>query len=318
MRLLKNSLTLLTLAAVACSAYAKNKTGVLKETPIVYTQGAGLQPHKVVEFKQTQSQPLTLNIFYPDEYVDGQKRPAIVLFFGGGWKGGSPTQLYPQADYFASRGMIAISARYRTMSRYKAEPYQCVEDGKSAVRYIRQHADELGINPDMLAAGGASAGGHVAAATATIKDYDCPEDDLSISAVPNALVLYNPVYDNGPNGYGHERVGDYYKKISPIDNLDGTQPPTIVFMGENDKHTPPATVRLYEQRMRDNGNVCESILYPGQKHGFFNLHKSKDPEYFIKTMTAADQFLTKHSYLKGEPTVQVWFDEQAARGTTME
>ena len=311
----KVSLSLIVLLLCLNSLYAKKNEQNPEGLPVVYTQGAGLQPDKIVNFKETNSQPLTLNIFYPDDYIDGQNRPAIVLFFGGGWKGGSPTQLYPQAAYLASRGMIAISARYRTMSRYQAEPYECVEDGKSAERYIRQHANELGIDPDMLAAGGASAGGHVAAATATIEDYDCPEDELTISAVPNALVLYNPVYDNGPEGYGYERVGDYYEKISPLHNLDGTQPPTIVFMGENDKHIPPATVRLYEQRMRDNGNVCESFLYPGQKHGFFNLHKSKNPEYFIKTMTAADQFLTKLAYLQGEPTVDAWFEKQLARGT---
>lgn len=312
----KVSLPLIAFLLGLNSIYAKKDEQAPEALPLVYTQGAGLQPDKIVNFKQTGADPLTLNIFYPDDYVDGQNRPAIVLFFGGGWKGGNPSQLYPQADYLASRGMIAMSARYRTMSRYKAEPYECVEDGKSAMRYIRQYADELGIDPDMLAAGGASAGGHVAAATATIKEYDCPEDNLSISAVPNALVLYNPVYDNGPDGYGYERVGDYYEKISPLHNLDGTQPPTIVFMGENDKHTPPATVRLYEQRMHDNGNICESILYPGQKHGFFNMHKSKNPEYFIKTMTAADQFLTKHGYLEGEPTVEAWFQKQLARGTT--
>jgi len=287
------------------TAYAgKNST---KDVPLIYTQGGGLKPDKVVEFKQTDSKPLELNIFYPVNFKEGDSRPAIVFFFGGGWKGGNPNQFYPQAAYLASRGMVAISARYRTKSRYGAEPFQCVEDGKSAIRYVRKHARELGIDPDKLACGGGSAGGHVAAATATVKKWDCPDDDLTISAVPDALVLFNPVYDNGPNGYGYDRVKNYYKTISPIDNLDGTQPPTLVMMGSNDKHTPVATTELYDQRMEANGNRCDTIIYEDQKHGFFNMHKSKNNEYFIKTAVAMDRFLASLGFLTGEPTVDVWF-----------
>lgn len=272
----------------------------------IHKKGGGFTPNKVIEFKPTNGRPLVLHVFFPEGHKKDDSRPAIVLFFGGGWKGGSPSQMYPQASYLASRGMVAISAQYRTYSRYKAEPFTCVEDGKSAIRYVRKHAKELGIDENKVAAGGASAGGHVAAATATVKAYDCPNDDLTISAVPDALVLFNPVYDNGPNGYGYERVKDYYKTISPIDNLDGTQPSTLVLMGSRDKHTPVATTELYDQRMETNGNRCDTIIYEGQKHGFFNLHKGNNSEYFIKTVDAMDQFLVSLGFLSGKPTVKTW------------
>ncbi len=282
----------------------------------IYVKGSGFAPDKVVEFKPTNGRPLGLHVFFPEGHKRDESRPAIVLFFGGGWKGGSPSQMYPQAAYLASRGMVAISAQYRTYSRYKAQPFTCVEDGKSAIRYVRRHASELGIDPNKVAAGGASAGGHVAAATATIKAYDCPDDDLTISAVPDALVLFNPVYDNGPNGYGYERVKDYYKTISPIDNLNGTQPPTLVLMGSRDKHTPVAATELYDQRMEANGNRCDTIIYEGQKHGFFNLHKSKNSEYFIKTADAMDRFLASLGFLSGTPTIKTWFAMQERKYST--
>ena len=135
--------------------------------------------------------------------------------------------------------MVAICAEYRVSSRHKTSPRECVQDGKSAMRWVRSHSSELGIDPHRIAAGGGSAGGHVAAATATVKGFDEPGEDITVSARPDALVLFNPVYDNGPKGYGHDRVKDYWKEFSPLHNLDKTTPPTIVFLGTEDKLVPP-------------------------------------------------------------------------------
>ena len=85
----------------------------------IYSKGGGFEPDRVVEFKPTNGRPLGLHVFFPNDHKKGDSRPAIVLFFGGGWKGGNPSQMYPQAAYLASRGMVAICAEYRTHSRYK-------------------------------------------------------------------------------------------------------------------------------------------------------------------------------------------------------
>ena len=98
----------------------------------------------------------------------GRRRPAIVFFFGGGWVGGNPSQFFPHCEHLAAKGMVAVSAEYRVKSRHQATPFDCVEDARSAVRYLRGHARELGIDPDRIAAGGGSAGGHLAAATGTL------------------------------------------------------------------------------------------------------------------------------------------------------
>ena len=75
-----------------------------------------------------------------------------MFFFGGGWKNGSYLQFVAQSDYFASRGMVAASADYRIESIHHTTPDKCVEDAKSAVRYLRQHASELGLDPDKVVA----------------------------------------------------------------------------------------------------------------------------------------------------------------------
>ena len=173
----------------------------------------GFPPDKKVVYKKADGVELQLHIFNPPGHKRTDKRPAIVFFFGGGWSSGSPSQFYPHCRYLADRGMVAISADYRVKKRNGTSPAECVKDGKSAVRWIRQHADELGIDSELLAAGGGSAGGHVAAAIGATTGFNEEGEDQGISCMPNALVLFNPVFDNGPNGYGHDRVKDYWQEF---------------------------------------------------------------------------------------------------------
>ncbi|NBC66173.1 MAG: alpha/beta hydrolase fold domain-containing protein [Bacteroidetes bacterium] len=258
-------------------------------------------PDKLLTYKTFGETELKLHIFTPEDYKTSDKRPAIVFFFGGGWRGGSPSQFYPHSRYLASRGMVAISAEYRVESRHNTTPRECVMDSKSAIRWIRQHAGELGVDPERVAAGGGSAGGHVAAATATTDGFEEEGEDLSIPSRPDALVLFNPVFDNGPEGYGHSRVKSYWKEFSPMHNIDNTAPPTIVFLGTEDTLIPVSTARKYKSLMEENGRRCDLHLYKGQPHGFFNYDRR---EYYNKTVIEMDRFLSSLGYLNGEPTLQ--------------
>ena len=243
---------------------------------------------------------LKLHFFNPPGLKQSDNRPAIVFFFGGGWNGGTPSQFYPHCSYLAARGMVAISAEYRVKSRHNTTPKECVTDGKSAVRWIRQHAAELGIDPARLAAGGGSAGGQVAAATGTVKGYEEDAENLSVSSRPDALVLFNPVFDNGPGGYGHDRVMEYWETFSPMHNLDAHTPPTIVFLGTKDELTPVTSAKRYKELMEAQGRRCDLHLYDGQSHGFFNF---SNRENYIKTVLEMDRFLASLGFLKGEPTL---------------
>ena len=237
---------------------------------------------------------MQLHVFEPEGHQASERAPAMVLFFGGGWNGGRPQQLYGQCVHFAKQGMVAISAEYRVKSQHGATPIDCVKDAKSAIRWIRSHAAENGIDAERLVAGGASAGGHLAAAAGTNTSIE-EADEHDVDCRPNALVLLNPVFDNGPDGYGYERVSEYWQKISPMHNIDDATPPTIVFFGTQDKHVPVATAKAYQKRMEAIGKRCELFLYEGQTHGFFN-HKEggneKQNHYFRQTMRETDRFLT--------------------------
>lgn len=246
-------------------------------------------------YKTIDATSLTLKFYYPQNFKSQNKYPAIVFFFGGGWISRKIKQFEPHAQYFASRGMIGIVADYRTRNAQGTTPFDAVKDAKSAIRYLRENAKELHIKDDQIVASGGSSGGHLAAATAILDGLNDSTDNLKISDKPNALVLFNPVFDNGPNGYGYKRIDKRFKEISPMHNIQKGVPPTIVFLGSNDRLIPVNTAELYKAKMDSVGSRCDLHIYQDQKHGFFNYRHT---EYFNKTVTASDHFLVSLGILK--------------------
>jgi len=290
--------TSICLAALAFSAAAQDKDKK-EDLP---------QPDRTVIYKSVGGMDLELHVFDPLSDASAVKRPAIVFFFGGGWKGGSPKQFYPQCHYLASHGMLAMAAEYRTLKNGGVPPKECVKDGKSAIRFVRSHAEELRVDPNRIAAGGGSAGGHIAAATGTVNGFEHEDADLTISSRPNALVLFNPVYDNSSEGYGYDRVQDYWESFSPLHNIDEDTPPCVVFLGTEDKLIPIATAQEFQSRMKALGIRSDLHTYEGEGHGFFNWQR-KEHLYFKKTMTEAHHFLQELDYLKDPPNVEGYVEK---------
>ncbi|KPM49161.1 alpha/beta hydrolase [Jiulongibacter sediminis] len=259
-------------------------------------------PQKQVPYKQVDTTRLFLEVYMPKDLNPLQKYPAIIFFFGGGWNGGSTAQFEPQARYFSERGLVSFLVDYRVKSRNNTSPFESLKDAKSAIRFIREHADEFHIDPTKIIASGGSAGGHLAAASATITDYNDPNDNLSVSCIPQALVLFNPVIDNGPGGYGYERIDEAYKSFSPLHNLKSGAPPTIFFLGTSDHLIPVETGKYYQKVMEQVNSRCDLHLYEDQKHGFFNY---RNFEFYKDTLTKADQFLQSLGYLEETPVVKI-------------
>jgi acetyl esterase len=259
---------------------------------------------------------LQLYIFTPKEHAATNRHPAIVFFFGGGWTSGSPQQFEKQCQYFASRGIVAITADYRVASRQKAKPADCVTDAKSAIRWVRKKATRLGIDPNRIVASGGSAGGHIAACTAVVPGLEEPSEDKSVSSVPNAAVLFNPVLvlapleglnlDGAESRIKAERFGPDPRTISPAHHVHSNAPPMIVFHGKADTTVPFVTVEAFATKMKAAGNRCELVGFEGQSHGFFNYGRG-DNRSFRETLKQADQFLASLGYLTGPPQVEEWF-----------
>ena len=269
-------------------------------------------------YKTVGDTKLSLFIFAPEGPAPTHGRPGIIFFFGGGWVSGSPVQFLHSCRYLASRGMVAMAADYRVASRHEVKPVQCVADAKSAVRWIRSHAGRLGVDPQRLCAAGGSAGGHLAAATAFVPGFDEKGEELAVSCVPNALVLFNPGLVFAPldgrtfGGFGYEqaeeRLGARPESISPGHHVSSNAPPPIIFHGKADTTVPYESVECFAAKSTRLGNRCELVGYDGQKHGFFN-YRNGPAEPFRDTLRRTDEFLASLGWLKGAPNVEEFFRE---------
>lgn len=255
---------------------------------------------KTLTYKKVGDVELEMKITYPPDWkADGKKLPAIVLFFGGGWYGGDITQFRVTAPYLTQRGMIVVTPEYRTINKHGVTPVQCLADAKSAMRYIYKNAAALGVDASRIAAGGISAGGHLAAATAFSKGFDDPDDDLQVNCKPSALVLIVPVIDNGPGGFAHSQVKEYWEAFSPMHNIGLNPPPTLFMVGDNDTYIPVPTAYKFKAEIEKNMGRCELKIYEKADHAFnFSPTGSKD------THQDMDDFFVSLGYLKtkGLPT----------------
>jgi acetyl esterase/lipase/lysophospholipase L1-like esterase len=272
-------------------------------------------------FKTVGETELKAWVFRPDGVKPTERRPAVVFFFGGGWKGGTPGQFYQQCRYLASRGIVAITADYRVRRRHKVLAPICLADTKSAIRWVRANGAKLGVDPDRIVASGGSAGGHLAACTGVIDGFDDPADDLSISAVPNAMALYNPAVLLAPiDGKQQidakkledlaERTDGKASEISPLLHVRRGLPPTIIFHGTADEAVPYWTVERFAREMTAAGNRCELKSYQDSPHGFFNTGRGGSAERqdaerqrYASTTLQLDTFLQSLGYLKGPATI---------------
>lgn len=269
--------------------------------------GAAVEVYKTTQ--NADGDPVSLNayVFNPPGHQASDQRPAVVFFFGGGWKSGTPNQFTQQCRHLASRGMVAIAADYRVLKRQGTKADKCVADGKSAIRWVRKNAKRLGVDSNRVAAGGGSAGGHIAACTGILEGFDQASEDLAISSRPDAMALFNPAVvlakiDQRPpldpkNMKGlSERMGTDPKALSPIHHISKDAPPTIIFHGRADATVFFWTAEAFRDAMVKAGNRCELIGYEGQEHGFFNYGRGDNSNY-EKTLRELDRFFVSLNYL---------------------
>lgn len=232
---------------------------------------------------------LDLKVWILGQGDQAKPKPAVVLFFGGGWRFGSPTDLLRHARFLADRGLVCLLADYRVANRHGTRIADCVVDAKAAVAWTRQNAARLGIDPQRIGAGGASAGGHLAACAALVPGFGSEEK-------PNALMLFNPVLIMSPfegEDFGVKQrltaqiAGAEPESLSPMHHVDGKAPPTWIAHGTLDGLVPIKTAKAFRDHMKAQGAICELLEAALMPHAF-HYH---DP-WFTKTMASAEGFFT--------------------------
>lgn len=246
-------------------------------------------------FRDLKPEPLRLHAFKPKDWKPGDKRPALMWFFGGGWTRGTPANAAGNAKWAAELGFVGVAPDYRTFDRFGGtSPLGSVADARAALRWVEEHAAELGIDPQRIVVGGNSAGGHVALWTAITRTPPGSDAKEAPKFKPVALVLTSAVSDTTKEkGYTPKRFGDHATALSPIDQLDAKMPPTLAFHGDADTTVPQQQSLALRDKLIATGNVCEFINVPGGTHNF----GGDLPEWRERTRAHIIEFLKQQKLL---------------------
>jgi acetyl esterase len=240
-----------------------------------------------VVYKKVGNESLSLSLIRPAGTDAAGKAPCIVFFHGGGYRTGTPEKFRVMSQALADRGYLAISVQYRLLDEGNVIPKDAIEDGRSAMRYIRSHAASLGCHPDRIAAAGGSAGGHLALMTALKSPFDDRADDLAVSPKPAALILLNAGYNLARFKRPEAMV------ISPTQIVTADLPPTLMMHGTADKavHFGEAT-EFREKATAAGAKDVTLVPFEGRGHGFFHAQKG-DGSDFKTVIDQIDGFLRR-------------------------
>jgi acetyl esterase/lipase len=264
-----------------------------------------MHEHRDLQYAERESGPLALDLYLPERE---SAAPLVVSIHGGGWQSGDRTQTGDVLE-LVERGYAVASVSYR-LTDAAAFPAQ-IRDCRAALRWLRTHAGEYGVDPDRVAAWGWSAGAHLAALLGTAPEVTFHEDRDGSDVHPEESHRVGAVLDwFGPadllamadqesdmdhaaadspegkllGGPVRERA-DRARRASPVTHVDGTEPPFLVVHGSADGVVPRAQSDLLVSALADADDAVTSHVVAGGGHGGFD-----DPA----VPALADDFLDRH------------------------
>lgn len=172
-------------------------------------------------------------------------------------------------------------------------PIESIKHARSAIRWIRGQSSVLGINPEKIVVAGAPAGGYLGLCCAMIEESDNITDDISISCISNALVVFNGGVDADLLIQMFPELKDELSNASPINHVREDLPPSIFFHGTHDANIPYKTIKDFVTSMVLLGNESKMVSFEGMGHGFFN-YGSHENEPYQKTLEETESFLKKY------------------------
>jgi acetyl esterase/lipase len=255
-------------------------------------------------------QKLYLDIAVPKE---GGAYPCVVVLHGGAWMLGSRKDLSSGSrknpsiiEQVAARGYVVATVGYRLAPKFKF-PAQ-IEDARSAVRFLRAHAKDYHIPAGKFAAGGFSAGGHLAlllGLAGGVKEWDAGGNLDESSKVQCVVDFFGPtdltLYSGSPGivdsylvpvfGKACKTDPEVLKKASPINYVSKDAPPVLMFHGNLDVIVPIVHSEKLLKKLRGAGATAELVTVPGEGHGW-------NGPTLARTLDQSVKFLDQH--LKGK------------------
>lgn len=265
---------------------------------------AVIQEQKI--YKTIDGTQLKVDMFFTEGTQRRQQNPAIAFFHGGGWAYGSPAEFHNTCIRFAKKGFIAFSFQYRlsvnedgSVPHPDITPVESTKDARSAMRWVRENAASFHIDPDKIIAGGQSAGGQLALSTALMDDINELSDNLDISPVPNALLLYSSNV-NTVQPWVDRLLGDRRDEVwsvSPYHNLKAGLPPAIEFHGEEDCMEPVWIVRYFKEKTDLLDNYFELVTIEGCGHYLGEGDETYATYFDEEILERTDMFLEKWGFI---------------------
>lgn len=239
--------------------------------------------------------------FYPAEIK--KTDATVVIFPGGGYSGRADHEGKGYAVMFNSFGMDAFVCEYRVSPHRFPLP---LLDARRAVRYVRAHADEYGINPDKVAVIGSSAGGHLAALVSTYTDpisFENMDDIDNFCPIPNATILCYPVCHK-PDDINVAHLGSFekllgencadYDRYSPDLLVNDKTPTAFIWHTSDDDCVNVINSYLYAKALREHGIKHEMHIFPHGRHG---LGVAKDSSHVAQWTKLLENWLRDIGWL---------------------
>lgn len=275
-------------------------TSYVNKIKILYADDAkGREGHLIKIYKKVDNYELEMHLFLPTNFDKNKKKSAIVYFSGGSWSEGKPDWNFNGCQYYANKGWVGVAVEYRLADRQGTLPFEAVLDARSAIRWLRQHADEYGIDTSRIVASGVSAGGHLVLATALCDKWNEKTDDLRYSPTPNVLMVTSGVYDLADDNTSWIKKGlkqrnldeNLVKEISPNYLIKKGLPPTLIIHGTEDRNVPYNSAVQFVKLMTQAGNNIEFHPIEGGRHYIWF------GQYGGQVSQIRKQFLEKLGYL---------------------
>lgn len=249
------------------------------------------EPDEIRIYKTSNETELDAHIFYPKGHKQEDEKSAYLYFHGGGWSLGKPEAGYDACKRMSAQGMVAISFEYRLIDVYGNVIQKSLEDAKSAIRWVRAHASELGIDPNKIVATGFSAGAHLAASAAIVDDF-VSEDNKSFSSIPNLVITKSSSYDltKGDGWFDGVSRGKA-QAISLVQNVKSGLPPFLSLHTTEDHLAPIYEFFHFKGVMEAHNNDFQFQIFEKVGHFF------RDKEAREKANELTDEFLMARGFL---------------------
>jgi acetyl esterase/lipase len=253
--------------------------------PFLMLRPHGVRHERGVVYARSGQLPLKLDVYRPDAALS-EPRPAVVYVHGGAWVAGTrKTQGIPLLNHLAANGWVGFNTNYR-LSPYATWPDQAI-DVKRAIAWVREHAEEYGVDPSFVALTGGSAGGHICAFVAlTAADRDLQpgfEDaDTSVAAAVPFYGVYDMVDEDAIQVPALQWILERYvfkawraddpevfRDASPVHRVHEDAPPFLVIHGDRDSLVPVEDARRFVRALREASP--NPVLYAeirGAQHAF--------------------------------------------------